>query len=140
MQQKGTAKVGSHKEFDLTNGRGELCSPEKDRRSPPRVSKILYAEKRNNPDRFSRVCRGYLLDASKSTLFLGCQLKTGLIAIGILLWLAFYNSFRNVGKHEDTVPVIGLDGDLYESVPGVSFHKIGYRCLTRQHVIRENRF
>ena len=66
--------------------------------------------------------------------------ESGLIAIGVLLWLAFYNRFGNVGKHKDTVLVIGLDGDLYKSVLGGAFHKIGYRCFTRQHVIRENRF
>lgn len=59
--------------------------------------------------------------------------------IGIILWLAFYNCFGNVGQYEDTVLVISFDGDLYKSVLGVSFYEIGYRCFSRQHVICENR-
>ena len=43
-------KGGSHKEVYLTHGRGELCSPAGDRRSPLVGTGVLDGPKRNNCD------------------------------------------------------------------------------------------
>ena len=59
--------------------------------------------------------------------------------IGIILWLAFYNCFGNVGQYEDTVLVISLDSNLYKSVLCIPFDKVCDRCSTRQNIIGKHR-
>ena len=49
-----TETAGSYKEVCLTHGRGELCSPAGDRRSPLRINKFDTQKARDNLDRFLR--------------------------------------------------------------------------------------
>ena len=51
----------SHKEVNLMHGRGELCSPAGDRRSPLRINKFDPQKTNNKPRQIKKSLSGLLL-------------------------------------------------------------------------------